>query len=138
MTFEVRLFAGAKDLAGAESVRVELPEGATVGDLRRRLAADHPALAGLLGRCAVAVNDEFADDGVPLPEAAEVAVLPPVSGGSAEPNLWPVPAPAPISFVSPFHSFHGASLSAPLPVRAARRPACGPAAARTGPGRSAP
>ena len=86
MTFEVRLFARAKDLAGAEAVRVELPPGATVADLRQRLAADHPALAGLLGRCAVAVNDELADDALPLPAAAEVAVLPPVSGGSAEPN----------------------------------------------------
>jgi molybdopterin converting factor subunit 1 len=81
MTFEVRLFARAKDLAGAESVRVELPQGATVADLRRRLAADHPALAGLLERCAVAVNDEFADDTLGLPSPAEIAVLPPVSGG---------------------------------------------------------
>jgi molybdopterin converting factor subunit 1 len=81
MTFEVRLFARAKDLAGAESVRVELPPGATVAELRRRLAAERPALAGLLGRCAIAVNDEFADDGLTLPHPAEVAVLPPVSGG---------------------------------------------------------
>jgi len=81
MTFEVRLFARAKDLAGAESVRVELPPGATVAELRRRLAAERPALAGLLGRCAIAVNDEFADDALVLPHAAEVAVLPPVSGG---------------------------------------------------------
>jgi molybdopterin converting factor subunit 1 len=82
MTFEVRLFARAKDLAGADSVRVELPPGATVADLRRRLAAEHPGLAGLLGRCAIAVNDEFADDSLTLPSAAEVAVLPPVSGGN--------------------------------------------------------
>jgi molybdopterin converting factor subunit 1 len=82
MTFEVRLFARVKDLAGAASVRVELPPGATVADLRRRLAAEHPALAGLLGRCALAVNDEFADDALTLPHPAEVAVLPPVSGGA--------------------------------------------------------
>jgi molybdopterin converting factor subunit 1 len=81
MTFEVRLFARAKDLAGAESVRVELPQGATVADLRRRLAAERPALAGLLKRCAIAVNDEFAEDALTLPHPAEVAVLPPVSGG---------------------------------------------------------
>ena len=81
MTFEVRLFARAKDLAGAESVHVELPHGATVAELRRRLAAGWPALAGLLGRCAIAVNDEFAEDSLALPMSAEVAVLPPVSGG---------------------------------------------------------
>jgi molybdopterin converting factor subunit 1 len=81
MTFAVRLFARAKDLAGAGEVRVDLPDGATVADLRRRLAADYPTLAGLLERCAVAVNDEFADDDLTLPFPAEVAVLPPVSGG---------------------------------------------------------
>jgi molybdopterin converting factor subunit 1 len=81
MTVQVRLFARAKDLAGAEAVAVDLPAGATVADLRRRLAADHPALAGLLQRCAVAVNDEFADDALTLPLTAEVALLPPVSGG---------------------------------------------------------
>jgi molybdopterin converting factor subunit 1 len=81
MTFDVRLFARAKDLAGAEAVRLELPAGATVAELRRRLAAEVPALSGLLGRCAIAVNDEFADDMLILPAHAEVAVLPPVSGG---------------------------------------------------------
>ena len=81
MTVRVRLFARAKDLAGAEAVAVTLSPGATVGDLRRRLAADHPALAGLLSRCAVAVADEFAEDSLPLSAGAEVALLPPVSGG---------------------------------------------------------
>jgi molybdopterin converting factor subunit 1 len=81
MMVEVRLFARAKDLAGADSVRVDLPDGATVADLRRELAARYPALASLLERCAIAVNDEFADDALTLPVPAEVAVLPPVSGG---------------------------------------------------------
>jgi molybdopterin converting factor subunit 1 len=81
MTVRVRLFARAKDLAGTDAVAVTLSPGATVGDLRRRLAADHPALAGLLSRCAVAVADEFAEDSLPLPAGAEVALLPPVSGG---------------------------------------------------------
>ncbi len=85
MTYDVRLFARVKDLAGAEVVRVELPDGATVADLRARLVADYPVLAGLLGRCAIAVNDEFAQDALALPAAAEVAVLPPVSGGCCGP-----------------------------------------------------
>jgi molybdopterin converting factor subunit 1 len=77
----VRLFARARDLAGADSLTMELPDGATVGDLRRRLAEEHPALRGLLERSALAINDDFADDGLTLPVGAEVAVLPPVSGG---------------------------------------------------------
>jgi molybdopterin converting factor small subunit len=35
----------------------------------------------LLSRSAVAVNEEFADDAVAIPAGAEVALLPPVSGG---------------------------------------------------------
>ena len=77
----VRLFARARDLAGADTLTVALPRGATVGDLRRRLAEERPALRGLLGRSAFAVNEEFAADALPLPERAEVALLPPVSGG---------------------------------------------------------
>ena len=81
MTCRVRLFARAKDLAGTDAVVIGLSPGATVADLRRQLAADHPALAGLLQRCAIAVADEFADDSLTLPADAEVALLPPVSGG---------------------------------------------------------
>jgi molybdopterin converting factor subunit 1 len=81
MTCRVRLFARARDLAGADAVEVAVPAGATVGDLRRLLAAARPELAALLCRSALAVNDEFADDGLTLPHGAEVALLPPVSGG---------------------------------------------------------
>jgi len=82
MKIRVRLFARAKDLAGSETIGVTLPERATAGDLRRQLAVECPALAGMLPRSALAVNEEFADDALPLPADARVALLPPVSGGS--------------------------------------------------------
>jgi molybdopterin converting factor small subunit len=78
---KVRLFARARELAGAECIDVDVPPGVTVGDLRRRIGETHPALVKLLERSALAVNDEFADDGLTLPLNAEVALLPPVSGG---------------------------------------------------------
>jgi molybdopterin converting factor subunit 1 len=81
MTVVVRLFARARDLAGRDSIALELPADATVAELRRRLAAEVPALAGLLARSAFGVNNEFAEDDQPIPAAAEVALLPPVSGG---------------------------------------------------------
>jgi molybdopterin converting factor subunit 1 len=77
----VKLFARAKDLAGADTVSVEVPDGASVRELRERLAAAYPALKGLLGRSALAVNDEFAGDATILSANAELALLPPVSGG---------------------------------------------------------
>jgi molybdopterin synthase catalytic subunit len=82
MHVRVRLFARARDLAAADTVFLDLPAGATAGDLRRRLAEVTPALGGLLERSALAVNDEFADDSLTLPVDAEVALLPPVSGGA--------------------------------------------------------
>lgn len=78
---KVRLFARARELAGADTLEVSLPAGATVRDLRKRIAEECPRLAGLLERSALAVDDEFAEDGLTVPLEAEVALLPPVSGG---------------------------------------------------------
>jgi molybdopterin converting factor subunit 1 len=78
---KVRLFARARELASAEAIEVTLPAGATVRELRRRIGEAFPALTGLLERSALAVNDEFAEDAMIVPLGAEVAVLPPVSGG---------------------------------------------------------
>ena len=74
----VHLFAAARDLAGA----VVHVEARTVGELRAALASQYPALAALLPRCAVAVNLAYAEDAQTLVSTDEVAVLPPVSGGS--------------------------------------------------------
>ena len=81
MIVRVRLFARAKDLAGTDTVSVELAPNAIVADLRRQLAERIPSLAPLLQRSALAVNQEFARDDQPLTDDAEVALLPPVSGG---------------------------------------------------------
>ncbi|MGL4555305.1 MAG: MoaD/ThiS family protein [Gemmataceae bacterium] len=80
MRVEVLLFARARELAGAGSVAVEVPDG-TVAGLRAALAAACPRLGELLPRCTVAVGGEFARDDEAIAPGAEVAVLPPVSGG---------------------------------------------------------
>jgi molybdopterin converting factor subunit 1 len=77
----VMLFARARELAGAESLSLAMPDAATVADLRRELIDRCPALTSLLPRCAVAINGNFADDAAEIPPDAELAVLPPVSGG---------------------------------------------------------
>jgi sulfur-carrier protein len=81
MKVSVHFFARARELAGTATASVDVPDGATLADLRQQLAIRYPALAGLLARAALAVNNEFADDSLVLWEAAEVALLPPVSGG---------------------------------------------------------
>jgi len=81
MRVRVQLFARARELAGAPSVELELENAATVGDVRRRLGVEYPALAVLLSKCAVALDEEFADDQLSLRQGAVIAILPPVSGG---------------------------------------------------------
>jgi molybdopterin converting factor subunit 1 len=82
MIVAVRLFARAKDLAGTDVVRVELPQGVTVAQLRLQLAILAPPLARLLDQSAIAVNGEFAEPSTPVTEKDEIALLPAVSGGA--------------------------------------------------------
>jgi MoaE-MoaD fusion protein len=82
MHLDVRTFGGLAERVGLTSLSVELPQGATVGDLRRALAVLHPELAALLPRIAIAVDLELADDMTMLGGASEVALLPPVAGGA--------------------------------------------------------
>lgn len=81
MTLTVKLFATARDLAGAESIAVELPDDATVAELKRALGRLHPQLDRLLRRSVIARNQEYALDGDRITPADELAVIPPVSGG---------------------------------------------------------
>ena len=77
----VKLFAKLREVAGSETVTVELSSPATVADVRNVLAERFPELAGLLARSAVAVNHDFAADSVVVEPGSEVAIIPPVSGG---------------------------------------------------------
>jgi molybdopterin synthase catalytic subunit/molybdopterin synthase sulfur carrier subunit len=77
----VRLFAVARQAAGEEAVELALPEGATVADIRRQLAAHVPLLSAMLPRMLIAVNAQYAGDETIVPANADVACIPPVSGG---------------------------------------------------------
>jgi molybdopterin synthase catalytic subunit len=75
MVVSVRLFAGLRERAGSERIEVELPDGATIADL---LAAMELAPRS----CVAAVNREYAGPDTPIGAGDEVALVPPVSGGS--------------------------------------------------------
>jgi molybdopterin converting factor subunit 1 len=79
----VRLFAILRERAGAEAIELELPAGASVSDAVAALA-ERPGLDELLSRLPVrmAVNREYADHATPLEAGDEVALIPPVSGGT--------------------------------------------------------
>jgi molybdopterin synthase catalytic subunit len=82
MTIHILFFATLKDRAGIKQTILELPEGTTVAQLKVRLAERFPGLLEALASVLVSVNREFAFDGDVLPPGAEVALFPPVSGGS--------------------------------------------------------
>ncbi|HVR09852.1 MAG TPA: molybdenum cofactor biosynthesis protein MoaE [Thermoanaerobaculia bacterium] len=82
MRIRLLAFASAHDALGTGELDLDLPEAARVADLRAWLDARYPALAPLWPRLAVAVNGSIAPSDQVLGEGAEVALLPPVSGGS--------------------------------------------------------
>ena len=82
MQVRVLAFGVLKDALGAEAVPVELPEGATVGDLLTELGRSHAVLT--LRGIAVSVNAEYAIKERVLSAGDEVGLLPPVSGGLAD------------------------------------------------------
>lgn len=80
MQVRVLFFGVLKDILSANGEAVSLPEGTTVAQLMERLrgGAAHPVWSAL----AVAVNREYATGSAVLQDGDEVALLPPVSGGS--------------------------------------------------------
>ena len=81
MTKTVLLFAAAKELAGAETVELQLDDNATVATLRQQLVEQVPALKELVARSFVALDHQFANDGASVGAAKEIGLIPPVSGG---------------------------------------------------------
>ncbi len=83
ITVHVRLFAMQRELAGTRGVDLALGQGATIADAWTALVALHPGLAS--GRAALrfAHNGAYAPEDTPLADGDEVAMIPPVSGGSA-------------------------------------------------------
>ena len=85
MRVSVRLFAGLHDLLGQRNVTLELPERATVADLRTQLSREYPVVTPFLTTLVCAVGDEYVTADYPLHEGDDVALIPPVSGGSDGP-----------------------------------------------------
>lgn len=77
----VALFAGMAEAAGCREAEIDW-SGGTVADLKATLGRRWPAIAPLVARSAVAVGGRYAaDDLVVGAGTADVAVIPPVSGG---------------------------------------------------------
>jgi len=77
MHVRIRLFAGLRERAGADELQLELPEGARVSDALAQITALTDGVPVVM-----AVNQEYADAEASLHPGDELALIPPVSGGS--------------------------------------------------------
>lgn len=82
MRVSVRLFASAREAAGQDTIDLDLPGAANVDSVLLRLGSECPRLAPHLPHVMVAVNTEYADRQTEVHEGDEIAIIPPVSGGS--------------------------------------------------------
>lgn len=80
MSVTVLLFGPQAALAGARTLRLDVPCG-TVAGVRQALAQACPALASSLPASRFAVNQEFAADGDAVRSFDEIALIGMVSGG---------------------------------------------------------
>jgi MoaE-MoaD fusion protein len=81
-----RLFALLRERAGWRERQLSLSEGATVLDAWRAIIAESPALGAFDGVVMFARNRAYATPDEPLAEGDELAVIPPVAGGSVGPR----------------------------------------------------
>ena len=84
MNVRVLFFGPAQTATGVGACCVSLESPATVAQLVERLLENYPALVGFQESLRYAVNEKFADPSDPLHDNDEVAVIPPVSGGSSQ------------------------------------------------------
>ncbi len=78
----VLFFGQLKDIAGRAQDTLELGETATAGDVFDHYAQRFPKLAGLAGSIVIARNQTFTGRSAAVGDGDEIALLPPVSGGS--------------------------------------------------------
>ncbi len=78
----VIIFAHLRELIGQQKIDLEIPQGTDVLSLKRIISTHYPRIQPALDTIIIAVNQEFAPDTTVIPEGAEVAIFPPVSGGS--------------------------------------------------------
>lgn len=87
---KVLFFATFKDMVGAKEIMLDIPENASIANFKTILTKKYPALAPLAPSMLIAVNNEYAFDEETIPDNAEIALFPPVSGGGSFPEIFKV------------------------------------------------
>lgn len=114
MQVSLLAFGILRDLLGKNAGPVELPAGATVRDLLERCREMIPEKSAPWDSIAVAVNREYVPATHRLADGDEVALLPPVSGGSGKAKSVPGTAPLAATIALRHTPIDAASIAASL------------------------
>ena len=74
-------FATLRDRAGTKSLELDVPVELTVQGLKEKLSREYPNLRESMSSVLITINREYAFDDAVIPQNAELALFPPVSGG---------------------------------------------------------
>ena len=80
MKLKISAYASVKDLLG-ESFEIEVKDGCTIEDLKKKIVVMNPETAGLLNICRFAVNESIVNEKTEIKEDEHVHIIPPASGG---------------------------------------------------------
>ena len=83
MQVKLLFFASLKDIVGSRQLDLDVPSGATVNDLLERLESRYPGLRRYRSIVLTSLNEEYVDRHAVVSDGDEVALFPPVSGGSS-------------------------------------------------------
>lgn len=74
-------FATLRDRAGMRSMELDVPANLTIQGLKDKLSNEFPNLKDSMSSVLITINREYAFDEAVIPQNAELAMFPPVSGG---------------------------------------------------------
>ncbi len=82
MQITVRYFASIREVIGLRSEVRDVPESMTAGALLDQIVREHPEIEGLRRASRIMLNQDYAEPDQLLSDGDELALIPPVSGGS--------------------------------------------------------
>ncbi len=74
-------FATLRDRAGTKSMELDIPADLTIHELKEKISNEFPNLKESMSSVLITINREYAFDEAVIPQDAELAMFPPVSGG---------------------------------------------------------
>jgi molybdopterin converting factor subunit 1 len=85
----ILFFATLRDKTGVREITIEFPQGSHIADIKKTVLEKYPTIGQIMETMIVALNHQFAFDEDIVPNEAEIAMFPPVSGGETSGEKYP-------------------------------------------------